>query len=711
MASRAYFSPYLLICLFADFLFPRLPLDTDRWTLDTKSMILPSTRIDKVPGIGPATAEKLLAVGLNDVLDLLHLLPRAWEDLSHLSRLVDMVPNGQKFTIKARLSNVKMFRAGARRMMLTQATATDETGSLPVIWFNQPYLAKNISGDGEYYLSGLLTQGKRGLVITNPSVETASHAPVHSGRIIPVYSTVGGVSTKMLRRIFSRLLPTLGPIPDILPQSLLDSRELISLDSALRELHQPTSLVNLEIAKSRLAFDELLGVQLQVQANKLAITKYKAKPIPTDIDFIKNLIGKLPYELTPGQKRALWDTLQDLADGKPTNRMIEGDVGSGKTIVAALAMLNAAKYGYQSALMAPTEVLATQHFQNLQSLVEDAGYTISLQTQSQTVGELSSDIIIGTHKLIQKGVSIPHLNLVIVDEQHRFGVKQREALKQIGAIHDEVFPHFVSLTATPIPRSLALTLFGDLDLSIIPNRPNNRASITTTVASNTNRAAINKTIVSQLVAGHQVFVVTPLIETSLKLTAKSAENEAEVLRKTFPQYSVGILHGKMTGEQKQLVMEEFKANRIQILVATTVIEVGIDIANATVMLIEGAERFGLSQLHQLRGRVGRSSFASFCFVIPTTDDPDIVERLNLFAKTTDGFKLAELDLELRGPGSLLGTSQAGFVKFRLADWTNPAKIEAAQQASRELLSESPDLSLYPELLKRFNMADINFHSE
>lgn len=670
-----------------------------------------STRLDKIPGIGPATSEKLLAVGLESAHNLLYLLPRAWDDLTRLSQISDLEANGQKFTIRATVDGVKMFRTPGRRMMLTQATAEDTTGKIAITWFNQPYLAKSIQAGSEYYVTGLVVQGKRGLMLSNPSLETADHTPLHSGRIIPIYSSVGGLSTKMLRRIFSKLIPALEPIAETLPKSILEEYGLIGLDSALREVHSPTDPELLEKAKQRLAFDELLGVQLQVQAGKNLISQTAAEAIPADVSYIKKILALLPFELTAGQKRALWDILQDLDRKIPTNRLVEGDVGSGKTIVAACAMFSAAHAGFQAALMVPTEVLAQQHFQTLEPLASSLGISIALLTQTKTIGDETANVLIGTHKLIQKNINFGKLNLVIVDEQHRFGVKQREALKLAGSNTEATFPHFISLTATPIPRSLALTLFGDLDLSIIPNRPTDRLPVTTTVLANSNRQTAYKQIKQELADKHQAFVVTPLIATSPKLTAKSAEEEATNLRKAFPEASVGLLHGKLTAEEKASVMEAFKANKINVLVATTVIEVGIDVPNATVMLIEGAERFGLAQLHQLRGRVGRSHLQSHCFLIPTEDDLDIMDRLDMFAKTTDGFKLAELDLELRGPGSLLGTAQAGFVKFRLADWTDPAKIEAAQNAAKSLLAESSDLSLYPELTKSLKMADINFHAE
>lgn len=669
-----------------------------------------STRISKIPGIGPVTSEKLALLGLESAEDLLYILPRNWEDLTHLSQVADLAPQANKFTIKANLSSIKTFRPRAKRMTITQATATDDSGSINLVWFNQPYLAKSLQADETYFISGPVIAGTRGLTISNPTLELASHTPIHSGRIIPVYSSVGGLSTKILRRILTKLVASIEPIPDPLPHNLITEHNLISLDEAIRELHLPTTIARLDQAKHRLAFDELLGVQLQIQANKLFLSSTTALPIPQNIDLVKSILNQLPYQLTAGQKRALWDILQDMNQSTPTNRLLEGDVGSGKTIVATIAMLVTAQAGFQSALMVPTEVLAEQHFTNIAPLAQTLGFSISLITQGKTIGDTSADIIIGTHKLIQKTIDFPNLNLVVVDEQHRFGVKQREALKLAGNTGDR-YPHFISLTATPIPRSLALTLFGDLDLSIIPSPPADRTPIKTIVIGRKDRSTAYRTIASELDTGHQVFIVTPLITTSAKLTAQSVEAEEELIRQQFPDASIGILHGKLSSETKANVMEDFKSNKINILIATTVIEVGIDIPNATVMLIEGAERFGLAQLHQLRGRVGRRQFQSYCFVCPTEDDPEILERLDLFSNTFDGFKLSELDLELRGPGSLRGTMQAGFVKFRLAEWNDPAQIQLAQTIARQLINDSPDLSAYPLLAQKLNLNTDLIHAE
>ena len=678
--------------------------------MPTASPIATNTRIDKLPGIGPKLAETFVLNGIETALDLLFYLPRTWEDLTQLSRIVDLFPTEGKYTIKATLQKISAFRSSRKRMAITQATFADESGTIQAIWFNQPYLRNQLKTGQEYYLTGMVKPSAGRLSLVSPSLEAASHLPIHSGRIVPVYSSLGGITTKVLRRIFLKLLPILEPIPEILPDSLLQSHGLASLDIALRAVHAPSSLADTELGQHRLAFDELLATQLQVQLAKNTLGAKSALPITTDLDFVRQILDTLPFTLTNGQKKALWDIVQDIGHDHPANRMIEGDVGSGKTIVAAIAMMATAKSGYQAVLMAPTEVLAEQHYRNLEPLFEQFGISSALLTRTQIIGDTTADIIIGTHKLIQQDVELPRLNLVIVDEQHRFGVRQREALKRVGSSTRDV-PHFISLTATPIPRSLALTLFGDLDLSIIPTKPGSRPVVTTQVVPADNKHLAYDRIEAELSADHQAFVVVPIITDSLKLAAKSTEAAARELASSLPHARIGVLHGKLDSDTKREIMTDFKSGNLDILIATTVIEVGIDIPNATVMLIEGADRFGLAQLHQLRGRVGRSEHQSYCFVSPTATEPDIIERLELFAATTDGFKLAELDLELRGPGTLLGSAQAGFTKFRLVDWTNPQKIEQAQLAAKTLLSASPDLSLYPKLIERFRLNQQTFHAE
>ncbi len=664
-----------------------------------------SDSLTKIPGISSALSEKFSAIGVDKIEDLLYFLPRAWDDLTQLSTTTDLIDPNRKYTVKVTLHQITAFRTSVKRMMMTTATARDDSGMVKVMWFNQPYLKSSLQEGATYYLSGRISLGRQGLILSNPEIEAASQTPVHSGRIVPTYSSVGGFTTKVLRRIFARLIPLLEPIPEVLPAEILKNHNLPNLDFAIRQLHAPSNMENLEAAKQRLAFDELVITQLRVQSMKEYLKSVRTDPIGIDQNFLQEIKTHLPFTLTDGQEEALTEILDDLSKEIPMSRLLEGDVGSGKTIVAAIAMMITAKSGFESALMAPTEVLAQQHYANLKPLFSQMGVSLALRTQTYKEGGLNAQVTIGTHALLQESVTFKNLNLVIVDEQHRFGVRQRETLKQKGTM-----PHFLSLTATPIPRSLALTLFGDLDLSIIHARPLDRKSIITKVITSKNRTSSIKRINEEISLGHQVFVVTPIISPSDKILVKSVETERLSLQKLFPTAKIGLLHGRLSNQDKNIVMQQFKHGELDILVATTVVEVGIDIPNATVMLIEGAERFGLAQLHQLRGRVGRSHHQSYAFVVPSVEEPDILERLELFSTNTDGFKLAEIDLQLRGPGSLLGSRQAGFVKYRLADWNDPIRIQQAQLAAKEIISGDPQLSSYPELRKRLNMEQVSFHA-
>lgn len=676
-----------------------------------KNMITPASKLDTLPRIGPALAQQLANLGVLTVEDLIYYFPRAWEDLTQLTPIAHLLADGQRRTIRATITGANTFRSPVKRMMLTQAIASDASGTLPVIWFNQPYLRTTLKNGVEYLLTGKVESRSGKLTLVSPDIERATDIPVHSLRIIPVYPESGRLTTKILRRLCANLAPIIHQIQDYLPDFIKKEYNLLPLPEALLHLHFPASLEYLQSAKDRLSFDELLLTQLAIQSVKQFLKNSSALPIPQDIEFIKSVLTKLPYQLTPGQKKALWEIVQDLADARPTNRLLEGDVGSGKTIVIAIAMMLAAKNNFQSALMAPTEVLAYQHYQSLSPLLEQFGFSCRLLTQTFRLGPDTADITIGTHALIQESVKFNDLNLVVIDEQHRFGVEQREKLKRKSDQGSEIVPHFISLTATPIPRSLALTLFGDLDLSVIAMRPVGRKPIITKALTEGQRGQAYKLIQREIDAGHQVFVITPLISDSDRLNIKSAEKEFKNICGLFPHARVGLLHGRLAIDKKQSVMEAFKNKRLDILVTTTVIEVGVDIPNATVMLIEGAERFGLAQLHQLRGRVGRSSAQSYCFVVPTDANEEVMKRLQIFSANSDGFRLAEMDLRLRGPGSLFGKAQSGFFRYRLADWTDARAIKVAQDAALKILADSPNLTKYPALKKKVNIDSVITHSE
>lgn len=655
-------------------------------------------------------AVRLAKMSLLTVADLIYYFPRTWEDRSKFSTISELSPNGQKYTLKARLIDISTFRSPKRGMMLTQGTLEDATGSIAVIWFNQPYLKTSLKVGQEYFLTGRVERNQKGLSLIAPEIESAEGTPTHSGRIIPIYPESSDVSTKMLRRYLANLIGVIRDFPEIVPEQVLDKYDLMPLASALESIHFPNTIEEAMASKDRLAFDEFLATQLAVQSMKrfiaTAITTPIIQNLDTEVEAVKHILESLPFTLTPHQKKALWEILQDLTESRPMNRLLEGDVGSGKTIVAAITMMIAARQGFQSALMVPTEVLALQHYYNLEPFFKKFDISTSLHTNAYKLGYPQSDIVIGTHALIQEGVEFKNLGLVVVDEQHRFGVRQREALKSKGNT-----PHFLSMTATPIPRSLTLTVFGDLDLSVIAGKPEDRKPIFTQVVTDTTKHFAYTKISEEIELGHQAYVVTPLISDSFRLQTKSAETEFKNMQVVFPTARIGLLHGRMKSTDKARTMEEFKNGELDILVATTVIEVGVNVPNATVMLIEGAERYGLAQLHQLRGRVGRAADQSYCFVCPVTQDPETMERLEAFSKTLDGFKLAEMDLKLRGPGSLFGNVQSGFLQYKLADFTDTKKIKMAADAAIDILNLDPTLKSFPVLKERVNLEDITTHTE
>ncbi|RLC37458.1 ATP-dependent DNA helicase RecG [candidate division Kazan bacterium] len=679
-------------------------------------MAVTTLGLQSIPYVGPKIAEILADLNIKNIDDLIYYFPRAWEDLSQIIAIADLVPSGDKFTIRAKLAAISTFRSPIKRMYLTQARAVDDSGQISLIWFNQPYLRTSLKKDKEYFFTGKVDKNRNGLQMINPNFETVSDTPLHSGRIIPVYPEHKNISSKMFRRIMKGLVKTISQWPEILPAAVVKKYKLLPLNNALTEIHFPMSLETLQTAKDRLAFDELLTTQLTIQQIKNYLKKQAAHPIPTDVGLVKKVLEQLPFKLTDSQKQALWEILQDISQKSPASRLLEGDVGSGKTIVVAIAMIAAKQSGFQSAMMAPTEVLANQHFDKLKPLFDKMNTTVALRTNAFNKGPGDADIVIGTHALIYNNVQFKNLNLVVIDEQHRFGVKQREALKHKThpdkhPSDQEFLPHFISLTATPIPRSLALGIFGDLDISIIASKPSQRPRIITQVLTEKTRKVAYQKILEEVKKNHQAFIVAPLIKESKTISAKSVEQEFEHIKNEFPNVKVGLLHGGLDAVIKQKIMKDFESGKIKVLVSTTVIEVGIDIPNATVISIESAERFGLAQMHQLRGRVGRSDLQSYCYVIPSLDDELIIRRLEEFAKLDDGFKLAELDLKTRGPGALFGQLQAGFIKYKLADWTNTEAIKIARNAAREMLEKDPELTQSPMLASRININDAIMHRE
>jgi ATP-dependent DNA helicase RecG len=608
-------------------------------------------------------------------------------------------------TIEAEIKQAKG-RYVRRGLHITEAVASDGSGSVRLVWFNQPYRATAFKSGQTYFISGQYELSRQRFAIMNPSAEAASAFPLSTARILAVYRETKGLTSRQIRQAVQPLLPVIEELPETLPAWLVQKHDLLSRAAALQAIHFPELSEQLEAARRRLGFEEVLRLSLASLLNRQENQHENALQIPYDEPLAVSFSKSLPFKLTDAQRVTVMRIYKDLEKPQPMNRLVEGDVGSGKTVVAAMAALMALAQGWQVALMAPTELLARQHAGTIHTLLEPLGYgdrvdllvgslTAAQKKQAhQAIADGWAQFIVGTQALIQEKVDMHKLALIVVDEQHRFGVEQRKTLMS-KAGH---MPHVLSLTATPIPRSLALTLYGELDISVLADKPAGRPPIITELISPNSRAQLYKKIDAELAAGRQMFVVCPLIGESEALDASAAENVYEELRKkAFKHRRVGLLHGKMKAADKQKIMRQFVDHKLDILVSTTVIEVGVDVPNATIMMIESPERFGLAQLHQLRGRVGRGEHQAYCYVL-LSDSKAPGRRLRALASSHDGFRLAELDLELRGPGAIYGTSQHGQLDLRIAKLSDTHLIAAARAAAQELLDKEPDLLKYKELM-------------
>jgi ATP-dependent DNA helicase RecG len=663
-----------------------------------------------LPGIGPRYAQTLRQLGLETLEDLLYYFPRRYDDYSRL-KPINRLRYGEEVTVIGTVQSVNNRDTRGGRLNLTEVIVSDGTAALRVNWFNQPWLAKSITPGMQIVLSGKVDMYLGRLVMNSPEWEPLEQEHLHTNRIVPVYSLTAKVTQKMLRRIMYQTVAFWAPrIQDYLPEWVRQAGELMPLSRALLNIHFPESHEDLKAAQDRLAFDELFLLQLGVLQQKRAWQANTAAIFEVPDSWLESLISNLPFELTNAQRRVLAEIRDDLRSGRPMNRLLQGDVGSGKTIVAALAIAMVTYHGAQAAFMAPTSILAEQHYRNLTGLLSNpeapllapdairllVGDTPESEKEAIRTGlaDGSIKLVIGTHALIEDPVTFANLQLVIIDEQHRFGVEQRAALRLKGNN-----PHLLVMTATPIPRSLALTIYGDLDLSVMDEMPRGRQPIETHLLSPLERERAYALIRAEIKKGHQAFIIYPLIEKSQNNNndeAKAAVEEYERLqREIFPDLRLGLLHGRLPPAEKDRIMRAFRNGEFHILVSTSVVEVGVDIPNATVMLIEGANRFGLAQLHQFRGRVGRGQAQSYCLLIPETNDDIENERLLAMVETNDGFVLAERDLQQRGPGEFLGTRQAGYSELRMANLANVHLIEKARRLAQSLFEQDPDLS-FPE---------------
>jgi ATP-dependent DNA helicase RecG len=655
-----------------------------------------------VQGIGPKSAKTLGHLGLETLGDLLWHLPRRYDDYSQL-KTINRLWYGEEVTVIGTVDEIQVRPTRSGKMRLVEAVVSDGTGALRVTWFNQPWIAERLRPSRPVVLSGKVEQYLGRLTMNSPEWEPLERQQLHTNRIVPVYPLTAGVTAKWLRRVISSVVARLAPrLPDPIPPSILASAELMPRGAALQQVHFPDSWEQLRQAQHRLAFDEMFLLQLGVMRQKRDWSGLQTSPFTVDDGWIERFQASLPYKLTAAQQDSLKEVRQDLAATRPMNRLLQGDVGSGKTVIAAAAIAIVVANGAQAAMMAPTSILADQHLRTLQALLLPVGIRSEAlrlligatpEAEKEEIRRGLADgtiqVVVGTHALLEDPVGFARLGLAIVDEQHRFGVEQRATLRAKGTN-----PHLLVMTATPIPRSLALTLYGDLDLSVMDEMPAGRQPIETRVLRPAERARAYAFVRSQIEAGHQAFIIYPLVEGSEKVEAKAAVDEHDRLQQeVFPGLRLGLLHGRMKPDEKDSAMAQFRAGECQILVSTSVVEIGLDIPNATVTLIEGANRFGLSQLHQFRGRVGRAGYQSYCLLIPDTEDEAENQRLKAMETTNDGFRLAELDLEQRGPGDFLGTRQSGFAELRMANLTDVRLIEKARREALRLFEADPDMSL------------------
>jgi ATP-dependent DNA helicase RecG len=672
-----------------------------------------SAPVTVLSGIGPRHAQTLSRLGLVSLGDMLYYFPRRYDDYTKLKQ-INRLKYGEDVTVIATIQSINHRDVRNKRMTLTEVFLSDGTGTLRANWFNQPWLAKRLRKNMQVVLSGKIDQYLGRLVMNNPEMEPLDAKNLHTNRIVPVYPLTSNITQRWLRGMMHKVVTYWAPrIQDPLPKNLRQSADLIDLSNALLQAHFPDNWEQLKAARYRLAFDEILLLQLGMLRQKRAWQERRAREFSVPDDWYTERLKQLPFKLTEAQKEALGDIRTDLTRGHPMNRLLQGDVGSGKTVVAGLTAAIVSLQGAQTAIMAPTSILAEQHYNSMRQLLCEEqeilradqirlmiGATPDAEKSEIRAGLENGVIrlVVGTHALIEDPVVFRDLQLAIVDEQHRFGVEQRAALQEKG---DN--PHLLVMTATPIPRSLALTIYGDLDLSVMDEMPPGRQPVATHTLSPIERERAYSLIRSQVEQGHQAFIIYPLVEENEKQAGKSPELTTEIAGKAaidehqrlqenvFPDLELGLLHGRLRPDEKESVMRGFRDGEFDILVATSVVEVGVDVPNATVMLIEGANRFGLAQLHQFRGRVGRGGEKAYCLLIPETEDTLENERLKAMVETNDGFVLAEKDLDQRGPGEFLGTRQSGFNELQLATLTNVHLIEKARSLANSLFERDPEL--------------------
>ena len=694
------------------------------------------TPLSSLPYITTRIVPKIARLGLFSVRDLLYHFPARYEDYSAVVPIAQLTI-GATVTVIGTVAACRTQQTWQRRMTVTEALVQDATGTIRATWFNQPYLADTLKKGMLVRVSGKVASDKKGTYLAHPSHERAARTPTNTARLVPIYPETEGITSRFLRWQIQMILEKKIPLPDPLPQDLREKLHLPALSAALHAVHFPQNSDEAARARKRFAFEEMFVLQLTALRLKARWKKEKAVAIPFAEERTKKFVASLQFRLTNAQRTASFQIIKDLAKDRPMNRLLNGDVGSGKTIVAAVAALDTATAGHQVALLAPTELLARQHFESFCSLFTDDPFSIALLTSSHRIvspSPLSKSapptrpallkkikdggirIVIGTHALLQKDVMFRNLALVIVDEQHRFGVAQRAYLQQKAAeLNDgisDAIPHFLTMTATPIPRTLTLAFFGNLDLSVLDEMPKDRKPIITKIVSAREYEKIYEFIRREIKQDHQAYVILPLVEESkaLKDVKAAVTEQKRLAEKIFPMCRVGLLHGRLKIKEKDAVMRKFKDGAIDILVATAVVEVGIDVPNATVMLIEDADRFGLSQLHQFRGRIGRGTHQSYCFLFSGSES-NKPARLRALEKYTDGFAIAEEDLAQRGPGEFFGTRQSGLPDLAMENIANVKMVSIASDEASALLHSDPSLSAHPLLAKSLHALEQTIHLE